>query len=57
MKPKLNLRINLVCDIMSNYFLPLDCDLDKVLPMTLPKKDGWGGLAEGPRTMEIVVSR
>ena len=28
--------------------LPLDWYLDEVL-LAIPKKDGWGGLADGPR--------
>ena len=36
---------------------PLDWDLDEVLLLALPKKDGWGGLAGGPRAIEVAVSR
>ena len=37
--------------------LPLDCDLDEVLLLAVPKKDGWRGLADDPRVMGVVVSR
>ena len=36
--------------------LPSDWYHDKVLLLATPKKDGWGGLADGPRFMEVVVS-
>ena len=31
--------------------------LDEVLLLAMPKKDGWGGLADCSRVMEVVVSR
>ena len=37
--------------------LPSDWYLDEVLLLAMPRKDGWGGLADGPRVMEVVVSR
>ena len=37
--------------------LPSDWDLDEVLLLTMPRKDGWGGLADDPRVMEVVVAR
>ena len=37
--------------------LPSDWYLDEVLLLAMPKKDGWEGLADVPRVMEIVVSR
>ena len=37
--------------------LPFDCYLDEVLLSAMPKKDGWGGLADGPQAMEVVVYR
>ena len=33
--------------------LPSDWYLDEVLLMAMPKKDGWGGLADDPRVMEV----
>ena len=35
--------------------LPLDWYLDEVLLLAMPKEDGWGGLADGPRAMEVVL--
>ena len=37
--------------------LPSDWYLDEVLLLAIPKKDGWGGLADGPWVMEVVVYR
>ena len=37
--------------------LPSEWYIDEVLLLAMPKKDGWGGLADGPRVMEVVVSR
>ena len=37
--------------------LPSDWYLDEVLLLARRKKDGWGGLADGPRVMEVLVSR
>ena len=39
-----------------HVLLPLDCHLDEVLLLAMPKKDGWGGLADGLRYMEDVES-
>ena len=39
------------------FFLPSDWYLNEVLLLAMPKKDGWGGLADGPRVLEAVVSR
>ena len=39
------------------FSLPSDWYLDEVLLLAMPKKDGWGGLADGPWVMEVVVSR
>ena len=36
--------------------LPSDWYLDEVLLLAMPKKNGWGGLADGPWVMEVVVS-
>ena len=49
----------IVRDEMSNLqtFLPLEWQLDEVLLLAMPKKGGWGGLADGLRSMEVVVSR
>ena len=33
--------------------LPSDWYLDEVLLLAMPKTDGWGGLADGPRVMEV----
>ena len=37
--------------------LPSDWYLDEVLLLAMPEKDGWGGLADGPRVREAVVSQ
>ena len=42
---------------MKSEFLPSDCYLDEVLLLAMPKKDGWGGLADGLRVIEVAVSR
>ena len=38
------------------YILPSDWYLDEFFVLAMPKKDGWGGLADGPWVMEVVVS-
>ena len=48
---KLFSYFNPTCALPSNWYL------DEVLLLAMPKKDGWGGLADGPRLMENVVSR
>ena len=42
--------------IIKIIILPSDWYLDGVLLLAMPKKDGWGGLADGPRVMEVIVS-
>ena len=42
--------------IFTLSYLPLDWNFVEVLLLALPKKDGWGGLADGPRAKEVVVS-
>ena len=43
--------------ILSDYRFCLHWYLDKVLLLAMPKKDGWGGIADVPRVIEVVVSR
>ena len=49
--------VPLVATLSMSVTLPLDWYLDEVLLLAMPKKKGWEGLADGPRTMEVVVSR
>ena len=37
--------------------LPFNWLVGEVLLLAMPKKDGWGGLADGLRAMEVVLSR
>ena len=55
------LTSRIICNDKANYSydfnLPLDWYLDEILFLAMTTKDGWGGLAESPRAMEVVVSR
>ena len=39
--------------IVVDNILPSDWDLDEVLLLAMTKKDGWRGLADDPRVMEV----